>query len=780
MGIITERIAEILPEYIYQEDSYKDAQGRGFIYRFLEALGIELDQELMPFIDDFVNKVVDIDQGDSNFITYWEDYQGDIENYTLTESSRRNVIKTINSIYGIRGTFESVRAVLLLRGLEILGISNITQNKYRYDSGTRYDEDSRYDTGCTQCSTVILKTFQEVDTTDKIIPRLLELVLPFDVFYTFETIEGIITPAIVLARDEMNVYGFHLNNIADSTKNIKLLSGTKVTFVSLTKDYLDLGVRFQASVGYEISIIFSTTSTGYPYMFSALDSAVDGMSIRMSNGRLVVEHNGESVLGTYNSFNDGNDYLIHTWWDGDKVVTKVASVNTGVILDTLTLEVDTPIVTSINAQLSKRTYTTDTFDFTFKMLVIRVDNTSADLESLLDNLQLFGRSYFKSLGNMLVAYSFSEGIAGNNEWIYDYSGEDNHGVIVSNGVSGYNLLTYSEAGGIQSALSNISYYYYFDGVNDAVSFGNRADLELQDFLIESEFFFSSKANAGAVYTVQSNTGTDDGIFLRSEGASVGQTRFYIRINNGLVPYITYNHSPGDFIKHRALKIGTSLKIWINDVLRVNATLTSSLVTYSNSNRLTQVGRRGGSNDFFLGVPVSLKISQADGTELDSFYNAEGWVSRAGNANGIVVGAPIIQRLSIENDIYPGIRGFLNLNGGLHGGSEVINLGRYVNHVIFAMKVINISTTQTIFELGGSAGTIGITGGNITSLFPTTVVESYNGFTIVELSGASLLFDSYRIKEGFNGYLYPLEGFFDAELESSLVSTRKNYIRTLIG
>lgn len=180
-------LKKLIPDYVYENDSYKDQNNKGFIERYLEIFGVELDDELLSFIDDFEAQIINVETVDPKFLIYFEDLQGDIKNFGKTTEIRRNIIKYLTSIYRIKGTLGSIEAILATRGYKVNSITEEPIVEYFYDvGGVNYDDpDVKYDEYCPSCSNISIdmdKNYGGGVTTEElaIIDQLLNLVLPLD------------------------------------------------------------------------------------------------------------------------------------------------------------------------------------------------------------------------------------------------------------------------------------------------------------------------------------------------------------------------------------------------------------------------------------------------------------------------------------------------------------------------------------------------------------------------------------------------------------------------
>lgn len=152
MILLKDYIKEITPDYIRDEDSYKDGSGRGFVERYLEIFGLELDEFYYPLIE---NMEVQFDPLTmrAEYLDYIGYAIGDIPNITDSEDGWRRLLSYIVSIWKIKGTLRSFSAILYPLRITNVVITEIVPTVYRYDVGLTYDQAGIfYDKDCPQCS----------------------------------------------------------------------------------------------------------------------------------------------------------------------------------------------------------------------------------------------------------------------------------------------------------------------------------------------------------------------------------------------------------------------------------------------------------------------------------------------------------------------------------------------------------------------------------------------------------------------------------------------------
>lgn len=198
MTVLKDYLLGLVPDYIREEDSYKDAQQKGFIVRFLEIFGEELDEQFIDYIDNFDINSLNVETVPTNLLDYFEDLQGDIKNFGKSEVVRRNIIKSIISIYRLKGTRESVEAILAIRGYKVNALTEEVSTQYVHDgAGVNYDAAGvQYDAFCGACTTIDVtldKNFAGSISAEElgIIDQLLLLVLPINTNINTLVVNGV-------------------------------------------------------------------------------------------------------------------------------------------------------------------------------------------------------------------------------------------------------------------------------------------------------------------------------------------------------------------------------------------------------------------------------------------------------------------------------------------------------------------------------------------------------------------------------------------------------------
>lgn len=143
----------LFPSYYKREDSNKDVNGEGTLERYINTFGIEIDEAVIPKIEDLVANVMDAVNCDAKFLNHIAYTLGNPPDVMNSEELYRKLLLNIVSIYKIKGTIPSYWYFFNLLGFRVW-ITEFDCVDHLYDAGFLYDEDPniKYDTYCCTCS----------------------------------------------------------------------------------------------------------------------------------------------------------------------------------------------------------------------------------------------------------------------------------------------------------------------------------------------------------------------------------------------------------------------------------------------------------------------------------------------------------------------------------------------------------------------------------------------------------------------------------------------------
>lgn len=141
MGVqIKDYLWGLIPESLRQRDGNKNAQGKGLLERFLSIFGEELNEEVVPLLENLINQL-DPETADDIYLSELafqvarpKDILEDLNIYRL-------VLKQIISLYKIKGTAKSYTFFFNLLGMHADIVEHLPLDNV-YDAGLIYDDNS--------------------------------------------------------------------------------------------------------------------------------------------------------------------------------------------------------------------------------------------------------------------------------------------------------------------------------------------------------------------------------------------------------------------------------------------------------------------------------------------------------------------------------------------------------------------------------------------------------------------------------------------------------------
>lgn len=144
-----------LPAYFKKEDTYVDNAGEGLLERYLRNFGLELDDEVIPPLENYIDEVSPLLANDQ-FLPHIAYSLGRPPDFFNDITLYRKILHFIIRIYEIKGTERALQAMFGILGFSV-SIIPVDDICVRYDSGFIYDNDNplttddegaHYDTGC--------------------------------------------------------------------------------------------------------------------------------------------------------------------------------------------------------------------------------------------------------------------------------------------------------------------------------------------------------------------------------------------------------------------------------------------------------------------------------------------------------------------------------------------------------------------------------------------------------------------------------------------------------
>lgn len=141
----------------YQEsDPNKNSAKEGTLQRFLQVFGNELDEDFIPYLDNFMD-IVDYLKCDDKFLPLIGSILGYPPSINGDNDTYRKILAYVVAIYKIKGTKRSYEIMFNLLGFSIMITEEVPKKKLTYDPYPIFtydqdDEPGHYDSDCDYCS----------------------------------------------------------------------------------------------------------------------------------------------------------------------------------------------------------------------------------------------------------------------------------------------------------------------------------------------------------------------------------------------------------------------------------------------------------------------------------------------------------------------------------------------------------------------------------------------------------------------------------------------------
>ena len=128
----------LLPRYYQINDSYKNAEDKGLLERYLENLGTDTDDYTVSKLLYILRNCVDPRTALTKFLEYLEMNRGIIEPFVSSEAFKRKMLERISTLYKIKGTKLSYEVCFRMLGFEtgIVQSTTLTDGAYYRVNGT--------------------------------------------------------------------------------------------------------------------------------------------------------------------------------------------------------------------------------------------------------------------------------------------------------------------------------------------------------------------------------------------------------------------------------------------------------------------------------------------------------------------------------------------------------------------------------------------------------------------------------------------------------------------
>lgn len=142
------------PEVYQSGDSYKDTSGEGLLQRYLRTFGLELDDEIVPYIINF-SDIWDYQVCEAKFLPLIATLLGSPPSFDSDADNYRKVLAYAVAIYKVKGTIRAYQIMMGIMGFSIDILFDDPKVKITYDEPVIYDEEpdpEQYDSECDYCT----------------------------------------------------------------------------------------------------------------------------------------------------------------------------------------------------------------------------------------------------------------------------------------------------------------------------------------------------------------------------------------------------------------------------------------------------------------------------------------------------------------------------------------------------------------------------------------------------------------------------------------------------
>ncbi|MAO08033.1 MAG: hypothetical protein CL596_04900 [Alteromonas sp.] len=132
---------DLLPRYFKENDSYKNPQGHGLLERYLTIFGEDLDYNVIPKIELYLD-IIDASICDEKYLIHLSDSLGNPPDVFKDTEIYRNLLQYIVTFYKIKGTIKSYKLFFAILGFDVE-----VEELPHQDDDVFYDSGAIYDTG---------------------------------------------------------------------------------------------------------------------------------------------------------------------------------------------------------------------------------------------------------------------------------------------------------------------------------------------------------------------------------------------------------------------------------------------------------------------------------------------------------------------------------------------------------------------------------------------------------------------------------------------------------
>ena len=140
----------LFPYRFREEDTYKDGDGKGLLERYMQALGEELDEEVIPPIS-LIAELNDPELVSDKHLVHLADFLGNPPHTFGDDTKYRKLLKYLVKINQHKGTEEGYKLIFGVLGVDVT-ITEVEPTSNIYDDTLEYDSGNIYDSNCPPCS----------------------------------------------------------------------------------------------------------------------------------------------------------------------------------------------------------------------------------------------------------------------------------------------------------------------------------------------------------------------------------------------------------------------------------------------------------------------------------------------------------------------------------------------------------------------------------------------------------------------------------------------------
>lgn len=144
-----------LPNYYKINDTYKNLDplslDRGLLERYLEIFGLELDNNVIPLIQNYLDEI-DPTTIDPQYLTTLGYTLGSPPDLSGSSSTYAKLLAYIISVYKIKGTIQAYTLLFALLGYTVTIVESPLPEEIYFDEGFLFDNGGIFDEGCPCCS----------------------------------------------------------------------------------------------------------------------------------------------------------------------------------------------------------------------------------------------------------------------------------------------------------------------------------------------------------------------------------------------------------------------------------------------------------------------------------------------------------------------------------------------------------------------------------------------------------------------------------------------------